>query len=428
MSCGASLSVGMAADAQPKPDRTVRRVGLLLHPPEDIEQRNRGHGCGIFFRLLCPNLAGFAFRATRRPGSVSAVSLPRRPEWDAWRCPLGDALGWADRSALLGSEIAERAVPGEEVVWVPESVCSDLDLAVSTLERAGAGVPVLRRGMVWGRCAFVVFERPVFCTPRAESDAVTGPVVGLRYLAAGQGVAVEMVEAMHVETAARLIAGARRRHFASESVEKSEEFAARVAAERHASMPVLSLSPPRGQKPVVWRPGNWHSYPKVPGLALLCTSARVWEFGTALGAADTQERALFGLLYALWQFAASPWRQAAARRPRREAREAIRRTERAVRRDPRLAERLKRFRVVDLPVRRAGAGDQPEAAAGGAVRRHWVRGHWRRQFYPSLDAHAPVWIATHVRGSPFMPWAPKRKVVHRLNAPPAADSTPPPEV
>ena len=39
-----------------------------------------------------------------------------------------------------------------------------------------------------------------------------------------------------------------------------------------------------------------------------------------------------------------------------------------------------------------------EAATGIKLRAHWVRGHWRNQWYPSLEDHRTIWIDGFVKG------------------------------
>jgi len=61
--------------------------------------------------------------------------------------------------------------------------------------------------------------------------------------------------------------------------------------------------------------------------------------------------------------------------------------------------------VVNL--RKELATERDSAGVGGVEWSHrWlVRGHWRRQFYPSRGGNAPVWIHPHVKGpqdKPFM--------------------------
>lgn len=39
-----------------------------------------------------------------------------------------------------------------------------------------------------------------------------------------------------------------------------------------------------------------------------------------------------------------------------------------------------------------------DAATGRKVRQHWVRGHWRNQWYPSLDDNRAIWIDGYIKG------------------------------
>lgn len=48
----------------------------------------------------------------------------------------------------------------------------------------------------------------------------------------------------------------------------------------------------------------------------------------------------------------------------------------------------------------AGRGD---GQRGERLHHWWVRGHWRAQWYPSEEAHRPVWIGPHVKGDRSKP-------------------------
>jgi hypothetical protein len=39
-----------------------------------------------------------------------------------------------------------------------------------------------------------------------------------------------------------------------------------------------------------------------------------------------------------------------------------------------------------------------DAATGRKLRSHWVRGHWRQQWYPSIQDHRTIWIDGFIRG------------------------------
>lgn len=60
-----------------------------------------------------------------------------------------------------------------------------------------------------------------------------------------------------------------------------------------------------------------------------------------------------------------------------------------------------RVRIIDLRARRrAGSSESQQTAAAGRDYHHqWVvRGHWRQQWYPSREAHRPVWISPYIKG------------------------------
>ena len=74
-------------------------------------------------------------------------------------------------------------------------------------------------------------------------------------------------------------------------------------------------------------------------------------------------------------------------------------------------------RVVRIrhPENRPGPGDL-EAERRYRVR--WtVRGHWRRQWYPSRGGHRPVWINPHIKAPDGAPLH-HSDTVHLLDAPP----------
>jgi hypothetical protein len=39
-----------------------------------------------------------------------------------------------------------------------------------------------------------------------------------------------------------------------------------------------------------------------------------------------------------------------------------------------------------------------DAHAGRSPRGHWVRGHWKQQWYPSIEEHRPLWVEGYPRG------------------------------
>ncbi|MGD3109385.1 hypothetical protein [Streptomyces sp. YGL11-2] len=62
---------------------------------------------------------------------------------------------------------------------------------------------------------------------------------------------------------------------------------------------------------------------------------------------------------------------------------------------------VQRFRRIRLrqPERAALELQAARDKANGTTRAgHWVRGHWRQHYYPSIDEHQPLWIEGHPRG------------------------------
>ena len=127
------------------------------------------------------------------------------------------------------------------------------------------------------------------------------------------------------------------------------------------------------------------------------------------------------LLWAVLQIAQTPL----AQRPKME-RAAMRRADkRALSRKG--EEMSSRIHVSDL--RRPVSGD-PVPAAERNVHAHWVQGHMRQHWWPSLEQHVPRWIQAHVRGNTELGWAPghtpdgppKKQVVWRVKG--DADQSP----
>jgi hypothetical protein len=56
------------------------------------------------------------------------------------------------------------------------------------------------------------------------------------------------------------------------------------------------------------------------------------------------------------------------------------------------------IRIIRLRRRSSGVGSAHEASGREFHHRWIVRGHWRKQWYPSLKDHRPVWIAPHIKG------------------------------
>lgn len=62
----------------------------------------------------------------------------------------------------------------------------------------------------------------------------------------------------------------------------------------------------------------------------------------------------------------------------------------------------------------AGAAPSQDNAIDWACR--WVvRGHWRRQWFPKRDTHAPVWIHPYVKGPEDRPFKPEKPVVYSVS-------------
>lgn len=80
---------------------------------------------------------------------------------------------------------------------------------------------------------------------------------------------------------------------------------------------------------------------------------------------------------------------------------------------------MKRRRIKQSPVTivRLRYAKQESGADGAALSREYhhrwmVRGHWRKQWYPSRGAHVPIWISPHIKGPEGAPV----KTGERVNA------------
>lgn len=75
---------------------------------------------------------------------------------------------------------------------------------------------------------------------------------------------------------------------------------------------------------------------------------------------------------------------------------------------------LRSVRYVQL--RHAGSGARERTDGGGRAYQHrWiVRGHWRNHWYPSRQAHRPIWIDSHVKGPDGAPILDPDKLVNVL--------------
>jgi hypothetical protein len=70
------------------------------------------------------------------------------------------------------------------------------------------------------------------------------------------------------------------------------------------------------------------------------------------------------------------------------------------------------IRVITLR-RPASSSSADDPASGREYQHQWiVRGHWRNQWYPSVQDHRPVWIAPHIKGPEGAPFLGGEKVHH----------------
>jgi hypothetical protein len=110
------------------------------------------------------------------------------------------------------------------------------------------------------------------------------------------------------------------------------------------------------------------------------------------------------LLFAAFQLAAQA--QLAETEQQRTMRAERRRTQRA-----RLPERDVRVVRLSRSLAEKRAAD-PNAASSREWQHRWiVRGHWRRQWYPTLNAHRPRWIAPYLKGPTSAPLLRGEKVI-----------------
>lgn len=94
---------------------------------------------------------------------------------------------------------------------------------------------------------------------------------------------------------------------------------------------------------------------------------------------------------------------AVARSPRTRSEDVVTGRARGKKKKHRRAEPASQQTVRTLSLREPEhARHEMDAATGAAprvgVRQHWVRGHWRSQWYPSLDDHRSIWIDGFIKG------------------------------
>jgi hypothetical protein len=64
-----------------------------------------------------------------------------------------------------------------------------------------------------------------------------------------------------------------------------------------------------------------------------------------------------------------------------------------------------------ITLRRYAEAQEPVGGADPSWSHRWmVGGHWRNQYYPSLDDHRQIWIAPYVKGDPSLPLVIKDRV------------------
>lgn len=138
-------------------------------------------------------------------------------------------------------------------------------------------------------------------------------------------------------------------------------------------------------------------YPAViPGLHYMAHEGEHWmqaQHGAPAGGNNSP-----AWLAAFWRIAQEEWVSVERQTPNSESKRAARQ-----KRPP------SDVRVVTL---RRPAGESPEAKGGEGNYSHrwWVKGHWRQQWYPSQDRHAPRWIRGHVKGPEDKPFVAKETV------------------
>ena len=59
----------------------------------------------------------------------------------------------------------------------------------------------------------------------------------------------------------------------------------------------------------------------------------------------------------------------------------------------------RRSRTDTITYLRYNSRSHTDGAGGGRYTHRWVvRGHWCRQWYPSLQRHVPIWITDYIAG------------------------------
>jgi hypothetical protein len=138
-------------------------------------------------------------------------------------------------------------------------------------------------------------------------------------------------------------------------------------------------------------------YPTIiPGLQYMAHQGEHWvktRHGTPAGGNNTA-----AWLATFWRISQEEWVSVTRRTPGAESKRAARQ-----RRAP------SDVRVVTL---RRPADEGPEGKGGGGNYSHrwWVKGHWRQQWYPQQQRHAPRWVQGHIKGPEDKPFVAKETV------------------
>ena len=105
---------------------------------------------------------------------------------------------------------------------------------------------------------------------------------------------------------------------------------------------------------------------------------------------------LLPIVVAFWRFVGETWIDSRHMDPGRPARK---RNARAGR--PEAEIRVIRLRKAEHARTRRAPDEEPDEPLWS--HRWIVEGHWRNQWYPSMQAHRPKWIPRHVKGPDHLP-------------------------
>lgn len=141
-----------------------------------------------------------------------------------------------------------------------------------------------------------------------------------------------------------------------------------------------------------------------PPLAFLGMCIHDWDTTVSDAAPDPFKTKMLKYLYTLWRFMSETWVDGRAILPDRPAQK------RAIRAGRPSAE----VRVVRLRKREQSRNPDSDPMEDDDIlwsHRWLVHGHWRNQWYPSQDRHAPKWISGYIKGPDHLPLIVK-DVVH----------------